>query len=151
MATVSSRTTGTTASRTSIATATTTATGTTGTTSTTGTTGTTTKTAEGSVGGMTRGAVVGSTRLRRTSLLGKRVSVAEKGKQEEVKVTVSPSKKRRYTMAVSRPVAEPEVHPSYTYTPSSDRRLTLDTLLMKSGKMQSDSDSSLNSSLNKCG
>ena len=120
---------------------------------TTGTTTDTTRTTTSTVGG---GMVVGSARLnprpRRASLLGKPGSAEkEKPEQEEVKVTVSPSKKRRYTMAVSRPVAEPEVHPSYTYTPSSDRRVTLDSLLMKSGRIQSDSDSSVNSSLNKCG
>ena len=120
---------------------------------TTGTTTDTTRTTSSTVGG---GMVVGSARLnprpRRTSLLGRPGSAEkEKPEQEEVKVTVSPSKKRRYTVAVSRPVAEPEVHPSYTYTPSSDRRVTLDSLLMKSGRIQSDSDSSVNSSLNKCG
>lgn len=126
---------------------------TTHTANTTGTTTDTTRTTTSTVGG---GMVVGSARLnprpRRASLLGRPGSAEkEKPEQEEVKVTVSPSKKRRYTMAVSRPVPEPEVHPSYTYTPSSDRRVTLDSLLMKSGRIQSDSDSSVNSSLNKCG
>ena len=118
-------------------------------------TGTTTDTPRTATSTVSGGMVVGSARLnprpRRTSLLGKPGSAEEKPEQEEVKVTVSPSKKRRYTVAVSRPVAEPEVHPSYTYTPSSDRRVTLDSLLMKSGRIQSDSDSSVNSSLNKCG
>ena len=120
------------------------------------TTGTTTDTMRTTTSTVSGGMVVGSARLnprpRRASLLGRPGSAEkEKPEQEEVKVTVSPSKKRRYTMAVSRPVAEPEVHPSYTYTPSSDRRVTLDSLLMKSGRIQSDSDSSVNSSLNKCG
>ena len=120
------------------------------------TTGTTTDTMRTTTSTVSGGMVVGSARLnprpRRASLLGRPGSAEkEKPEQEEVKVTVSPSKKRRYTMAVSRPVPEPEVHPSYTYTPSSDRRVTLDFLLMKSGRIQSDSDSSVNSSLNKCG
>lgn len=93
-----------------------------------------------------------STRPRRASLT-KRASAGNEKKaaeKEEVTVTVSPSKKRRYTVAVMRQAVEPEAHPSYTYTPSSDRRMTLDSLLLKSGRIQNDSDSSLNSSTNRC-
>ena len=93
-----------------------------------------------------------STRPRRASLTKRASAGNEKkaGEKEEVTVTVSPSKKRRYTVAVTRQAVEPEAHPSYTYTPSSDRRMTLDSLLLKSGRIQNDSDSSLNSSTNKC-
>lgn len=92
-----------------------------------------------------------STRPRRASLT-KRASAGneKKAAEKEVTVTVSPSKKRRYTVAVMRQAVEPEAHPSYTYTPSSDRRMTLDSLLLKSGRIQNDSDSSLNSSTNRC-
>lgn len=80
--------------------------------------------------------------MRRESLKSAtRNSVATK---QNEKVLISPTKRRRYTVSVNR-----NNQPSYTFTPSSDRRKTLDSLLMKATKLN-ESDSSVSNTSEVC-
>lgn len=95
------------------------------------------------------GVVSGSVRLttapRRQSVFSKKTQVAPKedggssmkeNPQEKPQTTVivSPSKKRRYTVNVARSSVVNEPRPSYTYTPSTDRRVTLNTILSRANR-----------------
>lgn len=95
------------------------------------------------------GIVSGSVRLttapRRQSVFSKKTQVAPKedggssmkeDSQEKPQTTVivSPSKKRRYTVNVARSSVVNEPRPSYTYTPSTDRRVTLNTILSRANR-----------------
>ena len=80
--------------------------------------------------------------MRRESLKSAtRNSVAT---EQNEKVLISPTKRRRYTVSVNR-----NNQPSYTFTPSSDRRKTLDSLLMKATKLN-ESDSSVSNTSEVC-
>lgn len=87
------------------------------------------------------GIVSGSVRLttapRRQSVFSKKTQVAPKDDSQEkpqTTVIVSPSKKRRYTVNVARSSVVNEPRPSYTYTPSTDRRVTLNTILSRANR-----------------
>lgn len=69
---------------------------------------------------------------------GKPVKRNNSAAEQTEKIVISPTKRRRYTVSVNR-----NSQPSYTFTPSTDRRKTLDSLLMKATKLN-ESDSTLN-------
>lgn len=64
--------------------------------------------------------------------------------EQTEKIVISPTKRRRYTVSVNR-----NSQPSYTFTPSTDRRKTLDSLLMKATKLN-ETDSTLNNTSELC-
>lgn len=100
-------------------------------------------------GSSSSGVVSGSVRLtttsRRQSVMSKKTSVPPKedgvgsmkedtGEKPQTTVIVSPSKKRRYTVNVARSSVVNEPRPSYTYTPSTDRRVTLNTIISRANR-----------------
>ena len=75
---------------------------------------------------------------------GKSVKRNNSAAEQTEKIVISPTKRRRYTVSVNR-----NSQPSYTFTPSTDRRKTLDSLLMKATKLN-ESDSTLNNTSELC-
>lgn len=75
---------------------------------------------------------------------GKSVKRNNSAAEQTEKIIISPTKRRRYTVSVNR-----NSQPSYTFTPSTDRRKTLDSLLMKATKLN-ESDSTLNNTSELC-